>query len=225
MFSVMTWNLENFERPAANAEQAVKDRHKRKLQQIAELITSIGPALVGGQEVLADHKDLAPRVFDDLRKALVRSGTGACPSAPILARSVGWLARGRVSNPTEVAVYPERVPATTIDDDNEITAITASKRGALTITYTRGDGLVVRALITHLKSKLRSSLAVTPNIPSSIPAMMLYAPASTLPLLCYAANLPCMRSAALRMPLATAKLHGSGVWPRSPAGRPREEPE
>jgi hypothetical protein len=26
MFSVMTWNLENFERPAANAEQAVKDR-------------------------------------------------------------------------------------------------------------------------------------------------------------------------------------------------------
>jgi hypothetical protein len=26
MFSVMTWNLENFERPAANADQAVKER-------------------------------------------------------------------------------------------------------------------------------------------------------------------------------------------------------
>jgi hypothetical protein len=43
MFSVMTWNLENFERPAANAEQAVKDRYARKLQQISELVTSAGP--------------------------------------------------------------------------------------------------------------------------------------------------------------------------------------
>ena len=32
MFSVMTWNLENFERPAANAQQAVKDRYTHKLQ-------------------------------------------------------------------------------------------------------------------------------------------------------------------------------------------------
>jgi hypothetical protein len=47
MFSVMTWNLENFERPAANAEQAVKDRYARKLQQISELIASAGPDLVG----------------------------------------------------------------------------------------------------------------------------------------------------------------------------------
>jgi hypothetical protein len=40
MFSVMTWNLENLERPATNAEQAVRDRYARKLQQISELITS-----------------------------------------------------------------------------------------------------------------------------------------------------------------------------------------
>jgi hypothetical protein len=39
MFSVMTWNLENLERPATNAEQAVKDRYARKLQHISELIT------------------------------------------------------------------------------------------------------------------------------------------------------------------------------------------
>ena len=70
MFSVMTWNLENLERPATNAEQAVKDRYARKLQQITELITSAGPDLVGVQEVLANPKELAPRVFDDLRKAL-----------------------------------------------------------------------------------------------------------------------------------------------------------
>ena len=42
MFSVMTWNLESFERPAANAEQAVKDRYARKLQQISQLIPAPG---------------------------------------------------------------------------------------------------------------------------------------------------------------------------------------
>jgi hypothetical protein len=57
MFSVMIWNLENFERPAANAAQAVKDRYAHKLQQITGLITSAGPDLVGVQEVLTDPKE------------------------------------------------------------------------------------------------------------------------------------------------------------------------
>jgi hypothetical protein len=56
MFSVITWNLENFERAAASAERAVKDRYARKLQQISELITSAGPDLIGVQEVLAGPK-------------------------------------------------------------------------------------------------------------------------------------------------------------------------
>jgi hypothetical protein len=47
-------------------------------------------------------------------------------------RAAGW--------PTDVFVYPHQVPATTIDDDgNQITAITAAKRGALAVTYTRAD--------------------------------------------------------------------------------------
>jgi endonuclease/exonuclease/phosphatase family metal-dependent hydrolase len=156
MFSVMTWNLENFERPAANAEQAVQDRYSRKLQQITELITSAGPDLVGVQEVLADRKNLAPPVFDDLRAGLGAEWNGRLSQRPDpRGIRVGWLARGQLSNPTDVAVYPQRVPATTIDDDgNQITAITAAKRGALAVTYTRGDGLVVQALTAHLKSKL-----------------------------------------------------------------------
>jgi hypothetical protein len=89
MFSVMTWNLENFERPAANAEQAVKERYARKLQQISELIISAGPDLVGVQEVLADHKSLAPQVFDDLREALGPEWNGCYPSGPTLA-VFGW---------------------------------------------------------------------------------------------------------------------------------------
>jgi hypothetical protein len=68
---------------------------------------------------------------------------------------VGWLARGQLTNPTGCRRPPPKVPATTIDDDhNQITAITAAKRGALAVTYTRADGLVVQALTAHLKSKL-----------------------------------------------------------------------
>jgi hypothetical protein len=156
MFSVMTWNLEHFERPAANAEQDAKDRYGRKLQQIAELITNAKPDLVGVQEVLADREDLAPRVFDDLRQALGPEWTGCLSQRPdTRGIRVGWLARGQLSDPTDVFVYPHQVPVTTIDDDdNQITAITASKRGALAVTYTRGDGLTVHALTAHLKSKL-----------------------------------------------------------------------
>jgi endonuclease/exonuclease/phosphatase family metal-dependent hydrolase len=156
MFSVMTWNLENFERPAANAADATNDRYSQKLQQISELITSAGPDLVGVQEVLADPKNPTPPAFDDLRAALGAEWTGCLSPRPDpRGIRVGWLARGQLSNPTDVAVYPHQVPATTIDDDgNQITAITASKRGALAVTYTRGDGLTVQALTAHLKSKL-----------------------------------------------------------------------
>jgi hypothetical protein len=173
MFSVMTWNLENFERPAANAKQAVKDRHARKLQQITELIFSAGPELVGVQEVLADPKDLAPRVFEDLLAALGPGWSGCLSRRPDpRGIRVGWLARGQLSDPTEVAVYPHQVPATTIDDDNnQITAITAAKRGALAVTYTRTDGLVVQALTAHLKSKLLTFPGRDPDHPQFDTAM------------------------------------------------------
>ena len=157
MFSVMTWDLEDFERPAANAEQAVKERYAHRLKQISKLTISAEPDLVGAQEVLAGHKDLAPRVFDDLREALGPEWNGYLSQRPDpRGIRVGWLARGQLSNPTDVAVNPQRVSAITIDDDdgNQITAVTASKRGALEAIYTRGDGLVVQALTAHLKYKL-----------------------------------------------------------------------
>lgn len=113
-----------------------------------ELIISAGPDLVGVQEVLADRKDLARRAFDDLREALGPEWSGCLSERPDpRGIRVGWLARRQLSNPTDVAVYPPQVPATTIDDDgNQITAITAAKRGAPAVTYTRADGLVVQAL-------------------------------------------------------------------------------
>ena len=85
MFTVMTWNLENFERPAANAAEAAKERYSGKLTQISELITGAGPDLVGVQEVLADSSDLVPAVFDDLLAALGAEWNCACRSGPTIA--------------------------------------------------------------------------------------------------------------------------------------------
>jgi endonuclease/exonuclease/phosphatase family metal-dependent hydrolase len=153
MFTVMTWNLENFERPAANAAEAVQKQYQDKLEQISELITGAAPDLVGVQEVLAGSGDLAPAVFDDLLAALGADWHGCLSQRPDdRGIRVGWLSPGQLTDPADVAAYPPGVPATTVDDQG--TMITAPKRGALAVTYARGDGLTVRALTGHLKSKL-----------------------------------------------------------------------
>ena len=164
MFTVMTWNLENFGRPADDAPQAAKDQYSGKLGQISELIAGAGPDLVGVQEVLADPEDLAPQVFDDLLAALGAEWNGCLSGRPDeRGIRVGWLSRGQLTEPTTVADYPHGVPATTVDDQG--TMITTTKRGALAVTYTRGDGLTVHALTVHLKSKLLSFPSSDPGHP------------------------------------------------------------
>ncbi|HET9647705.1 MAG TPA: endonuclease/exonuclease/phosphatase family protein, partial [Microlunatus sp.] len=69
----MTWNLENFQRPAAGTDPADYDR---KLTQLVEIITAVAPDLLAVQEVLADPLDPAPASFQDLRTALTTT-TGA----------------------------------------------------------------------------------------------------------------------------------------------------
>ncbi len=164
MLTVMTWNLENFGRPTDDATQAAKDRFASKLKQISELITGAGPDLVGVQEVLADDNDLHPAVFDDLLAALGAEWNGCLSQRPDgRGIRVGWLSRGQLTSPADVAVYPQGVPATTVDDDG--TMIKASRRGALAVTYTRGDGLTVQALSAHLKSKLLTFPSHDPRHP------------------------------------------------------------
>jgi endonuclease/exonuclease/phosphatase family metal-dependent hydrolase len=153
MFTVMTWNLENFERPAAGAAQAAQDRYAGKLKQISELITGAGPDLVGVQEVLASHDDLAPAVFDDLLAALGPGWTGHLSQRPDdRGIRVGWLSTGQLTGPADVFRYPNDVPATKVDDQGA--PVSETKRGALAVTYTRSDGLTVQVLTAHLKSKL-----------------------------------------------------------------------
>ena len=157
MLTVLTWNLENMERPAAAADDDARAAYTRKLNRIVEVIAGANPDLVAVQEVLAAPGDPAPAVFEDLRSTLSdRSGQSW---QGFLSRQpdgrgirVGWLSPGRLRTQTEVAAYPEKVPAVTVDDDG--TTITAAKRGALAVSYVRDDGLEVRALTAHFKSKL-----------------------------------------------------------------------
>jgi endonuclease/exonuclease/phosphatase family metal-dependent hydrolase len=153
MFTVMTWNLENFERPAANATSAVRERYSDKLKQISELISGAGPDLVGVQEVLASHEDLAPQVLADLLAALGPEWNGRLSQRPDeRGIRVGWLSTGQLTGAADVFLYPDGVPATKVDDQGA--PVSETKRGALAVTYTRGDGLTVQALTAHLKSKL-----------------------------------------------------------------------
>lgn len=153
MFTVMTWNLENFERPAANATSAVRERYSDKLKQISELISGAGPDLVGVQEVLASHEDLAPQVLADLLAALGPEWNGRLSQRPDeRGIRVGWLSTGQLTGAADVFLYPDGVPATKVDDQGA--PVSETKRGALAVIYTRGDGLTVQALTAHLKSKL-----------------------------------------------------------------------
>lgn len=154
VLTVMTWNLENFQRPPTG--QSTTD-YDHKLAHIVDVIAAADADLVGVQEVLANAGDQSPVVFDDLRAALAtktnQAWTGAISDQPDpRGIRVGWLSPHQLSDTVGVAAYPAGVPATTVDDDG--TTINASKRGALAVTYTRTDGLTVDVLTAHFKSKL-----------------------------------------------------------------------
>jgi endonuclease/exonuclease/phosphatase family metal-dependent hydrolase len=164
----MTWNVENFERPLQGATDDVRARYEEKLQQVVTLIAGVGADLVGLQELLGPADDLAPPVFEDLRAALTqKSGQDwsglLSPRPDSRGIRVGWLSPGQLSNPRDVALFSDKVPAVTVADDG--TTITTSRRGALAVTYTRGDGLRVDAVTAHLKSKLLSFPGRQPDKP------------------------------------------------------------
>src|SRR5947208_1674447 len=121
MFTVMTWNLENFERPAANATPAARERYSDKLKQISELIASAAPDLVGVQEVLASQDDLAPQVFDDLIAALGHGWNGHLSQRPDeRGIRVGWLSTGPLTSLVAIFRSRDAVPATKVNDQGPV---------------------------------------------------------------------------------------------------------
>ncbi len=163
MLTVMTWNLENLQRPAAGGDIA---GYRRKLAQLVDVIAGVDPDLVGVQEVLAAPTDLAPASFADLRQALTQQTGDNWNGVTSTRRDqrgirVGWLGRGTLTQPLEVNMFPPGVPPVTVDDTG--VTITAARRAALAVTYTRSDGLRVDALTAHLKSKLLSFPGRSPD--------------------------------------------------------------
>ena len=66
MLTVMTWNVENLFKPGPGAEPDEAARFQAKLGQLAQIITSSAPDLVGVQEIGA------PEAFADLLAAAPR---------------------------------------------------------------------------------------------------------------------------------------------------------
>ena len=146
MFTIMTWNVENFFQPKP-AEQTNFDA---KLGALADVITAAEPDLLAVQEV---GDEVA---FAALRDKLGAGWTGELSthfesSHPI---RVGWLSRGQLSDVEEVVDLPAALSPVKVDDDG--TELTQLGRGALAVTATTASGVQVRALTVHLKSKLLS---------------------------------------------------------------------
>ena len=105
MLTVMTWNLENLERPESTATPVERAAYAVKLEQTVQVIADADPDLLGVQEVLARADDLQPQVFEDLRSALSqRTGsawTGHLSKIPDpRGIRVGWLSRGALTSPS-----------------------------------------------------------------------------------------------------------------------------
>src|SRR3954447_4617714 len=147
MFTIMTWNIENFFAPEP-ADQVAFDA---KLDALADVITAAEPDLLAVQEV-----------GDEVAFAALRDKLGAGWSGELSTHfesshtiRVGWLSPGALSQVEEVVDLPAALSPVKVEDDG--TTMTQLGRGALAVTATTATGVRVRALTAHLKSKLLSS--------------------------------------------------------------------
>src|SRR3954454_7144902 len=142
----MTWNIENFFQPKPS-DQA---DFEAKLDALTEVITAAEPDLLAVQEV-GDEA-----AFQALLGKLGAGWTGELSTHFEAAHAirVGWLSPGQLTDVAEVIDLPAALSPVKVDDDG--TAMTQLGRGALAVTATTPDGVPVRALTVHLKSKLLS---------------------------------------------------------------------
>ncbi len=119
-----------------------------KVGTLASVLTAEAPDLVGVQEI--GDEDAFATLLDQLGPEWTGElSTHFEPRRPI---RVGWLSRWPLTDVEQVIDLPADLPPVTIDDDG--TTITQAGRGALAVTATTGDGVAVRAVCAHLKSKL-----------------------------------------------------------------------
>jgi endonuclease/exonuclease/phosphatase family metal-dependent hydrolase len=120
VFTVMTWNIENFFQPEPSDQGAFD----AKLDALTEVVTAAQPDLLAVQEV-GDEA-----AFQALRGRLGAGWSGAL-STHFESRHtirVGWLAPGQLTDVAEVIELPARLSPVKVDDDG--TTMTRLGRGA-----------------------------------------------------------------------------------------------
>src|SRR4051812_25504561 len=126
MFTVMTWNVENFFQP----EPADRVDFAAKLDALAGVILAAEPDLLAVQGV-----------GDEVAFAALRDKLGAGWSGELSTHfesshpiRVGWLSPGQLSEAEEVIELPEALTPVKVEDDG--TTMTNLGRGAVAVTAT-----------------------------------------------------------------------------------------
>jgi hypothetical protein len=143
----MTWNVENLFRPGTPAGPTTAAAYEQKLTGLAKAITAQAPDAVAVQEI-GD-----PAALDDLIGLLDGSWQRQLSTHPDgRGIRVGWLTARTISDPAEILDFPPPLQPVQVDDSG--TTLGQMGRGALAITVTSDNGIAVRLITTHLKSKL-----------------------------------------------------------------------
>ena len=153
-FRAMTWNVENLFRPnAAGAEDAERERYRRKLGLLADVIGRhvpdvVAPQEVGGDGPLADLQEALGGAYPHREASGFPDGRGI---------RVAFLSKHAVVEREDVVEFPEG-PALDVHDltvDGGTEPIDRMGRGALRVRVDK-ERLAVDLISCHLKSKLLS---------------------------------------------------------------------
>lgn len=152
-FSVMTWNVESFFRPAARATAAEKGQYQDKVALLAGVIGRLRPDVIGLQELGGDGP------LQDLQKALDDGYPHRAVSRFDDHRHirVGLLSRFPLQDIQQVVDFPAG-PALQIQSVTDTGAgepVTRMGRGAVQAVV-RLEGAAFTVITAHLKSKLLS---------------------------------------------------------------------
>jgi endonuclease/exonuclease/phosphatase family metal-dependent hydrolase len=149
MFTVATWNLENFFAPGTQFGPDSQGVFDRKVELLASTIQTAGVDVLAVQEV-GD-----PQAFDALLAALGSAWTGQLSThfEPAHSIRVGFVSRKPVASVSEYVEIPDQLQGVPTTDTGE--PLLKMGRGALRIRIV--DGAADLDLVSvHLKSKLLS---------------------------------------------------------------------
>lgn len=141
-----TWNLENLYRPGGPYGPKDEAAYGAKLAALAAVITELGPALLGVQEVGDPEalKDLAGMLDDDWHLALSEH-------ADSRGIRVGFLSRTAMTVLADTTAFPAELRPVQTDDSG----VTVARAGRGFLAVEVGDE-PLRVAVCHLKSKLLS---------------------------------------------------------------------